>query len=737
MSISFDKESKTFKLDSSGSTYIFGIYEQGYLVHYYYGDLIPDDNVRQYLYRGPFASFSPSNSEVKDVTFSPDISPMEYSCNGTGDYRISAIQIRNSDGNTSTDLRYVSHKIISGKPKLEGLPSLRGTKSDCDTLDVTTCDKVTGIYVHLIYSVFKDFPAITRHVIAENRSVNPVDIERIFSCCTEFPTNQYKLIHLYGQWSKERTTEVSDLMHGIQEIGSKRGVSSHNHNPFAAIVSRDFNEDYGEAYGFNLVYSGNFLMQTEVDSRNSVRFLAGINPDDFTWRLEPGEQFISPEVVMVYSSHGLSEMSNSFHKLYMKHLIKSKWRDVKRPILINSWEAAYFNFDDQKLVKFAKEAQKLGIDMLVMDDGWFGKRDSDDSSLGDWYVNKAKLKGGLSQLINKVNSLGMKFGIWFEPEMISPNSDLYRAHPDWCLQVPGRDKSIARNQYVLDMSRKEVRDNIFEQMSDILANNNIDYLKWDFNRNLTEVGSLAISPVRQKEVFHRFVLGTYDLMERINKAFPNLLFENCSGGGGRFDPGMLYYSPQIWCSDNTDAIERLTIEFGTSLCYPISTFGAHVSDRARTPLSTRAAVAMCGTFGYELDPEKLTDNEKEEIKREISEYNKYSSLIRTGDFYRLISPTDNHFICSWEFVSRKKDVVILTAVTMRRPESPYLIIRLKGLDPKALYREEESGEIYSGAVLMSGGVNLTPSITEYYSNACFLVNDGSSTVRHYKMVAQK
>lgn len=737
MPVFFDEKNKIFKLDTTNSSYVIQIYNEGYLLHLYYGGKIPDNNVAQLKHRGMFASFCPNNQKVmenmgSDQIFSPDLAPMELSCNGTGDFRISALQIKNHNGDASTDIRYIGHKIYKGKPELAGLPATYASEDEAETLEIYTEDKTTGAFVTLIYTVFEAFSAMTRSLIVENKSDFSFDIERAYSCCVDFPEMDYKMTHLYGQWFKERTEANRKLEHGIQSIQSKRGSSSHNHNPFVALSRLDATEDFGEAYGFNFVYSGNFDMKIEVDQRCASRFIGGINPSDFSWKLEPGESFTAPEMVMVYSDEGLGGMSRTFHKLYMHNLIRSKFRDVVRPVLINSWEAAYFDFDDDKLVEFAKEAKELGIDMLVMDDGWFGVRNSDNCSLGDWYVNEKKLRGGLSSLIDRVNALGLKFGIWYEPEMISPDSDLYREHPDWCLQVRGRDKSIARQQYVLDMSRQDVRDNIFNQMYAVLSKNKIDYLKWDFNRNLTEVGSFALPADRQKEVFHRFVLGTYELMDRFTKAFPDILFENCSGGGGRFDPGMLYYSPQIWCSDNTDAIERLTIQFGTSMCYPISSFGAHVAHRPRTSLSTRANVALCGTFGYELDPRKLDDEEKALVKTQIKEYHKYNNVIQKGDFYRIIKPTDNPYHCAWQFVSQDKNEALLTVVTMRQRETPFFIIRLKGLDENKMYRDNETGELYSGALLMKAGINLTPKADGELDRP--FASDGSSLKKYFTSV---
>ncbi|MBQ3602906.1 MAG: alpha-galactosidase [Clostridia bacterium] len=728
MPISFDESKRIFKLDTKTSSYIFQVFEQNYLVHLYYGAYIPDNGVEDLAMRCCNASFSPANAIIGEHGFSVDSWPMEYSCNGTGDMRISALAIKNHCGNASTDVRYVSHRIFKGKPALCGLPSLY-TMSDDDatTLEIETIDKVTGAKVFLLYTVFENYGAMTRSVRVENSSDKPMDIQRVYSACVEFPTMDYNMMHLYGMWCKERTLTSHHLAHGIQSVHSKRGSSSHTHNPFVALAKDDATEDFGEAFGFNLVYSGNFAADIEVDFNSSTRLIMGINPTDFCWRLDPGESFTAPELVMVYSNAGVGEMSRIFHRLYSNHLIRGEWKNKKRPLLINSWEAAYFDFDDDKLVAFAERAKELGIEMLVMDDGWFGVRNDDRRSLGDWYVNENKLKGGLSSLIERVNALGLNFGIWYEPEMISPDSDLYRAHPDWCLQVPGREKSIGRNQYILDMSRKDVRDNIYEQMASVLRNNKIDYVKWDFNRNLTEVGSALLPPERQQEVYHRFVLGTYELMGRIVNEFPHILLENCSGGGGRFDPGMLYFSPQIWCSDNTDPIERLTIQFGTSMCYPVSTVGAHVSACSRTGYETKGNVAMSGTFGYELDPIKLTEEERRIVKKQVKDYHKYYDVIHFGDLYRLIAPTENSHRCAWGYVSQDKSEALFTFVTMLRCQNPTFYVRLKGLDPDKYYIDDETDEIHSGALLMNAGFNLK-------NRPC---SDGTSYTIYLKEVKNK
>ena len=724
MPITFDSEKRIFKLDTATSSYIFEIYEENYIVHLYYGAKIPDCNVTQLKYRGSFPSFSPNNINVSDPMFSPDITPLEYSGEGTGDFRSAAVAVRNADGNNSTDFRYKSHKIYGGKPAIEGLPALYvENDADAQTLELLAEDSVTGVQAVLYYTVFENLGAMTRSVKIINASVRPVEIEKVYSSCVEFHTHDYELLTLYGKWGKERSLERRALAHGRQLVSSKRGSSSHHHNPFAAIVDKGATEDYGSAYGFNLVYSGNFAFEAEVNQFAGTRVLMGINPDGFGWKLEPGSSFSSPEVVMVYSANGIGEMSRIFHRLYRKHLIRGKWKDIKRPLLINNWEATGMEFTGEQLVTFAERAAELGIDMLVMDDGWFGNRDSDRCALGDWTVNEKKLGGTLSEFIEKINALGLKFGIWYEPEMISRDSELYRAHPDWCIHVPGREKSIARYQYVLDYSRQDVRDYIFGEMYKVLSANKIDYLKWDFNRNLTEVGSAQLPPERQKEVFHRFVLGTYEVMDRLTKAFPDMLIENCSGGGGRFDPGMLYYSPQIWTSDNTDPIERLSIQFGTSMCYPASTMGAHVSASRRTGYETKGNVALWGSFGYELDPNKFTEEDKKIVKQQVGEYHKYYDVIHFGDLYRLISPSENPFRAAWEFVSEDKTEALLTSVVMRKPEDRALFIKLKGLDPDKYYIDEDTHEVYSGALLMNAGLCIIAS-----------TDDGTSFKKYFKAV---
>lgn len=707
MPITFDEKRKIFKLDTLDSTYAIGIRE-GYLIHLYYGKKIPDDNLLDLPFRGYFATISPKNVHVDDYKFSLDVQPMEYSCNGSGDYRLAALSIKDSMGRTTTDIRYLDHKIYDGKPKLKGLPATYcNDDSEAQTLELITIDKFTGAKVTLYYTAFANYSVVTESVKVENTGKETFEIEKVASCCVNFPSMDYNMINLSGVWSRERRVITRHLAHGIQSVASKRGSSSHNHNPFVALVDDKGGEDFGDAFGFNLVYSGNFSADIETDYLDCTRLVMGINPIDFTWVVEPGDEFQSPEVVMVYSDSGMGKMSRTFHNLYNNNLIRGEWKNKKRPLLINSWEGSGFDFDRETLVRYAKEAKKLGIELLVMDDGWFGHRDSDNSSLGDWFVNESKLKGGLTKLIERVNAEGVQFGIWYEPEMISEDSELYKAHPDWCVHVEGREQSPARQQYVIDMTRQDVRDCIFNQMYDVLSKNNIAYLKWDYNRAITEPASVMLDARHSKEFFHRFILGTYELMDRITSAFPHILFESCAGGGGRFDAGMLYYMPQAWASDNTDPIERLTIQFGTTMCYPASSMGAHVSACDRTGIETKAAVAMAGTFGYELDPKEMSEEDKEKVKEQVKNYHRYYNVIHFGDLYRIIAPTDDEFKCAWEYVAKDKSEALLTVVIKNRAPHDFLLIKMKGLDPEKMYRDETDGEIYSGALLMNAGINLT------------------------------
>ncbi|MBR5411375.1 MAG: alpha-galactosidase [Clostridia bacterium] len=725
MSIAFHAERQSFKLDTAGSSYIIKIHHNGFLSCVYYGAYIPDDNLTDFERRHVYASFSAWPPGTEPYTFTPDTCPMEIGCNGGCDMRQSSVRVRNADGNAVSDFRYVSHRIEAGKPAIPGLPALyENEPGDCETLVITTRDETTGAEMDLYYTVFTKHAAMTRAAVIRNASDKDLEIEQALSFCLDLNRSDFDLISLHGKHMQERDFCRRPIGHGIQGIYSRRGSSGHQFNPFIALIDRSGNEDRGGAYGFNLVYSSNFKALTEVDYNGSTRVIMGLGDDDFGWRLAPGESFYTPEAVLVYSNEGLGGMSRTFHRLYNENLVRGDWKRRHRPLLINNWEGTYFDFDEEKLFAIAKWAKETGLEMFVMDDGWFGKRDDDTSGLGDWFVNENKIHGGLPALVKRVKDLGLKFGIWFEPEMISPDSDLFREHPDWAIHVPNRPSSIGRHQLILDMTREDVRDYIFGRMYDIISSTGADYVKWDFNRNMTEAGSALLPPDRQKEFYHRYILGVYALIDRLLTAFPHLLLEGCSGGGGRYDPGMMYYSPQIWCSDNTDALSRVDVQFGSSLCYPASVQGAHVSASPRASYETKRNVAMWGSFGYELDPAKISEEARAEIRTQIADYHRYYDLIHFGDLYRLISPWDDPYKAAWQFVDPEKTETLVTVLIKFMMRERNFFLRLKGLDPDAYYRLDENGEVYSGALLMNAGLNLS-----------FMPNeDGFSKTFHFTKV---
>lgn len=718
--IKYDEKSRSFKLIAGDTCYMLAIASGDYLAHVYYGKALPDSDMN-YLLRLDENPFTPETNN-RDKACYMDTLPFEYPCFGLGDYREPCLAIMDSDGMSTVDLRYKSHRIFNGKPVLKGLPATFANEDEAQTLEITCVDEHTGLEAVLVYSAFEKINAVTRSVRFKNNGSRPVSLTTVMSACVEFDTPDYDMITLNGSWARERAVERCRLHHGKQSIDSFRGESSHQNNPFVALCSHNANEDMGEAYGFSFVYSGNFKAQAEVTQHKKTRFIMGINPFDFSWLLESGEEFTAPEVVMVYSDEGLGRMSRTFHDLYRQNLIRGEYKDKRRPILINNWEATYFNFDTQKLIDIAKEASKLGIEMLVMDDGWFGHRDSDNSSLGDWFVYEKKLQGGLKYLVDEVNKLGMKFGIWFEPEMVSPDSELFKAHPDWAIQVKGRELTLCREQYVLDFSREDVRDYVYSMMKKILDSANIEYIKWDMNRQLTEVGSATLPSNRQRELWHRYVLGVYDLMERLTSDYPHILLENCSGGGARFDAGMLFFSPQIWCSDDTDAIERLKIQHGTSMVYPCSAMGAHVSDCPNhtvgrtTPFATRGHVAMVGTFGYELDVTKIPQQDRAAIPNQIAEFNRFNTLVRTGDHYRIGNVFEDNTWDAWQFVSKDKREALLEFVqVLSRPNQRSRRICLKGLDENTLYSLDGTELVLSGKALMCAGINIQNLWGDYQS----------------------
>lgn len=707
-----------FLLNTKNTTYGIAVTDGMYLNHLYYGKRLEDTNIR-YLLRENEPPFVPSINQREKNSFL-DMAPMEYPETGMGDYRESAFCVRSEGGHRASELSYQSYQIIAGKPELEGLPATWGGEADCTTLELLCQDKTLGMEVQLLYTVFEEEDAITRSVIVKNIGESNFYLEKVLSACLDMDDRNFEVIGLFGSWGRERHIQRMPVGYGRQNIASFKGESGHQEHPFMALVTPETNQDIGEVYAMNFAYSGNFIAQVEKNQFDSVRMLMGIHPEGFTWKLEPGEVFTAPEVVMVYSDQGLGKMTRSFHDLYRNHLIRSSYLHKKRPILINNWEATYFKFDERKLLDIAKEASELGIEMLVMDDGWFGHRENDDSSLGDWFVNEEKLKGGLNKLVEDVKKTGMSFGIWVEPEMISPDSELYKKHPDWALQIPGREITQSRAQYVLDLSRDEVVDAVYEMIANVLRSADIRYVKWDMNRQLTTIGSFQWPADRQGELYHRYVLGVYKMQDRLTKDFPYILLENCSSGGARFDPGMLFYSPQIWCSDDTDAIERLAIQEGTALIYPVSTMGAHVSVCPNhivgrvTPFETRGDIALLGTFGYELDITKLTEEEKEKVKTQIQNYHKYNDLIREGDYYRLASYSENGFYDSWMIVDKdKKKALVFYVQVFARANGKSRYVRLKGLDAKQYYQVD--GKRYLGSTLMNAGISLPAEMGDFRS----------------------
>ena len=644
----------------------------------------------------------------------------EYPSYGNPDLRSPAIQIKLYNGTTVTDFRYESHEIYKGKRNLKGLPATYVENEDeAETIEITLKDKLANLRVILTYTVFENYDAITRSCKVINDSNEEVDILRILSTSVDFRHSDFDLIQLSGSWARERHIVRTPLRSGTQCVESRRGASSHAQNPFIALISNGGDEDNGEVYGFNLIYSGNFLANVEVDMHDQARVQIGINPFDFTWNLESGQEFQSPEAVMVYSPNGLTGMSHIYHDLYRERLCRGIYRDKDRPILINNWEATYFDFNSEKIKEIAKDSSELGIELFVLDDGWFGKRDNDDCSLGDWFVNEEKIQGGLNSLATSINEMGMQFGLWFEPEMISPNSILYKEHPDWCIHIDGRLRSEARRQLILDLSRDEVCDAVIEMLTDILKSAPISYVKWDMNRNMTEIGSAAWPAKKQKEVAHRYMLGLYRILETITTSFPNILFESCSGGGGRFDGGMLYYMPQTWTSDDTDAIERLKIQEGTSLVYPTSSMGSHVSAVPNhqvhriTPLHTRGVVAMAGSFGYELDVTKMSDEEKKEVKSQVEFYKKIRHTVQFGDLYRLISVFDSNE-SAW--MNLDKDGMSAVVSYVKKYCEPNVLpkrLKIKALDKEALYEVVETGEVFGGDELMYIGLEIGEIIGDF------------------------
>ena len=711
MAIVYDASSKTFNLSTSKTSYVLKVLDSNHVAHVYWGKKIKAKNLDYVLRSKNWGSFLTNTDNIDD--FMLEMTHQEYPGYGSTDLRTPAVELQFSDGTSATDFRYESHNIYAGKNKLNNLPATYvEDENEAMTLELTLVDSLKNVKLILSYSVFEEFDAITRSVKIINESNEDVNINRVLSANVDFRDSDYELLQLSGAWARERHIIRKEIRSGSQSIESRRGSSSHAQNPFMALVRKDTTEQHGEVYGFSLIYSGNFLANVEVDMYENARAQIGINPFDFTWLLKSKEEFTAPEAVLVYSNEGLTGMSHIYNCLYGKRLCKGKYRDEVRPILINNWEATYFDFNETKIKEIAREATNLGMELFVLDDGWFGKRDDDNSSLGDWFVNEEKLKGGLNKLATEINEMGLQFGLWFEPEMVSPISELYKEHPDWCIHIPGRNRSEARRQLILDYSREDVCNYIIEKISEVLSSAPISYVKWDMNRNMSEIGSAKLPANRQREVAHRYILGLYKVLEEITTRFPDVLFESCSGGGGRFDPGMLYYMPQTWTSDNTDAIERLKIQFGTSMVYPNASIGCHVSavpnhqvDRI-TPIETRGVVAMSGNFGYELDITKLPESEKEIIKEQVKLYKEIRETIQFGKCYRLSSPFENNDI-AWMFISKDCEEIIVSFVrTLAKPNSKFISLKLVGLDESSKYEILGENIIVGGDELMNIGLNV-------------------------------
>ena len=713
MSIRIDHETGLITLHTLHTSYQMWADGQGVVHHLYYGPAIGGSDLRGLEFYSD-CGFSPQPAGMdRQRDYSLDTLCQEYTGSGVGDYRIGCLRLAGPDGSRAADLRFVSAEAVPGKYTLPGLPAACAEDDTCETLRLKLRDAVHGLTVTLLYGVFAQADVITRAALLENEGSGPIRLDKAASACLDLPFGPWELIHFHGRHCMERQPERVPLSHNIQTLRSARGASSHQHNPFAILAAPHTTEEAGECLGAMLVWSGNFKIECEVSQMQSTRLVAGVSDDDFSWTLEPGGQFAAPEVLFCYSDQGLSELSARYHRFLQRHIIRSPWRDKPRPILINNWEATYMDFDAQRIWDIARQARDLGVEMLVLDDGWFGERSDDSSGLGDWQFNEKKLGCTFDQLIGRVREMGLLFGLWIEPEMVCANTALYAAHPDWALSIPGRAPATGRSQLVLDMGRPEVVDYLYSLFHRLLAEHDIAYIKWDMNRNLTDVYSRALPPERQGEAAYRYMLGLYSLLDRLTRDFPQVLFEGCAGGGGRFDAGMLCYCPQIWCSDDTDAIHRIKIQYGTSFGYPPCAMGSHISASPNhqtgrsTLLSTRAVVAMAGTFGYELDLQKLTADEKEMVKAQIVRYKQLQPLLLEGRCERLTDAVTDTCFTAWQFTAPDRSRAAVSVVVIDPQANPWPIhIRLRGLDPDALYHESLTEHVYTGAALCHAGLTL-------------------------------
>lgn len=723
MAIVFNKQDNTFTLHTKNTTYQMKVDQYGVLLHLYYGSRTAGnmDYLLTYTDRG----FSGNPHDVgQDRTYSLDVLPQEYPTFGTGDYRSPALIVKNHDGSFACDLRYYGHQITQGKYYLQGLPAVYAESEEAQTLAIFLRDPVSGVQVRLMYGVLPEYDIITRSAIVKNKGNEPVLLEKVLSASIDIVNGNFDLITFGGRYAMERIYNRDRMEQGSIVIGSRRGYSSHQFNPMMILAEHRTTENYGKCYAMSFVYSGAWKGKAERDHVELTRLQMGLHDENFSYPLAPGEAFVAPEVVMSCSTSGLARLSQNLHDCFRSHLCRGKYKEASRPILVNSWESCYFDFNGETIYKLAQDAAELGIDMVVMDDGWFGKRNSDRSSLGDWVVNEEKLGMPLGKLIERINGLGVKFGIWIEPECVSEDSDLYREHPDWAYVIPGRNPERSRSQLVLDFSRKEVVDAMFGKICAVLDQGNIEYVKWDCNRSIGNLYSHTSGS--QSKVLFDYMLGVYDFMDRLVKRYPNILLETCSGGGGRFDAGMLYYSPQIWTSDNTDAIDRLRIQYGTSFGYPVSCMGSHVSAVPNhqtgrvTSMNTRGVVAMSGTFGYELNLGHLSEEEKEAVRQQIKTFRKYEKLIQQGRYYRLSNPYEDALV-AWEFISKDQTEVLMSAVAQE--VHGYMLIpyvKFRGLKRGMMYRDEVTGKIYPADALIDMGLPVIPSKEEYAATQMYL-----------------
>lgn len=721
---------KVFTIQTKRSTYQMKVDSYGFLLHLYYGKKIADSSVDYallYVDRG----FSPNVYDAEEKRgYSLDTLPLEFPVRGNGDFRSPVFDVRYEDTSWGLDLRYKSHRITSGKYSLSGLPAVYSENAEADkaqTLEIVLEDDVAQLQVTLLYAVLPELDIITRSAVVKNIGSRTFTVKKLQSACLDFVTGDYDFIKFYGRHAMERNMERTPVGHCAQVIGSRRGTSSHQYNPLMVVCSHDATEETGSAWGLSFVYSGGFKGEVEKDQINATRVQLGLEDEMLSYPVPAGECLSAPEVILTYSSQGIGQVSRNFHKCIQKHICRGKFRDQIRPVLINSWEANYFDISKDSILTLARQAKELGIEMLVMDDGWFGKRDNDFSGLGDWSTNENKIGCSMKQLAQDVNDCGLKFGLWFEPEMVSEDSDLYRAHPDWALNFKGRKPVLGRHQLVLDYSRPEVVDAVFAQMCAVLDNAHIEYVKWDFNRSINDVYTYAEGCADQGRVLYDFVKGTYCLAEKLIQRYPELLIEGCSGGGGRFDAGMLYYTPQIWCSDNTDAVDRTLIQYGTSFGYPSSAVGSHVSivpnhQTGRVcPMKTRGVVAMAGTFGYELNLGKITEQEKEEIRNQVKDYKKYVALIHDGDYYRLTNPFEEE-TASWAFVSPDKGEALVCSVLLEiHGNMTNLYVPVRGLESGCLYRDEKTGTVYPADSLEQIGLPVTERLGQYEAYSWHLI----------------